>query len=107
MARIINYTSQALIDLADLYTTIAIDSPASALKHCSEFMDALDSLVEFPHRHPVVGTVDDMEVRLLVHQRTVALYTVMQNSVEIFSIVRGGRDFLAQLESLVRRSRKS
>jgi plasmid stabilization system protein ParE len=95
MAYLVNITSRAERDLAELYSQINAESSDAALKWYRGLKDEILSLEEYPLRCPVLGAKG--KLRQLLYGRKPHIYLVIyhvlqrQKRVEVLHIRYGAR----------------
>ena len=95
MAYLVNITSRAQRDLAQLYRQINAENSDAALKWYRGFKEAILSLEEQPGRCPVTPESDKFRHLLYGNKQHIyrAIYRVLekQNQVEVLHIRHGAR----------------
>lgn len=90
MAKII-WSPQSLADLEDIADYIAKDAPHYASSMIENVMQLVENLESFPQIGRRVPEVADENVREIFYKRFRIIYQLMDDSVEILTIVHSSR----------------
>jgi len=87
----VRYARQARQDLVDIWKHIAVDSPATA-DQCLDRIEArckrLTTFPELGPKRPDIGA----DARVLVIERWLAIYRLIEEGVQIVRVIDGARD---------------
>ena len=86
------WTEPAVEDLRELHAYIARDSETYASGFVERITLAADRLGDFPNIGRIVPETNNENVRELLYQRYRVIYRVKGNTIEILSVIHGGRD---------------
>ncbi|HSU69608.1 MAG TPA: type II toxin-antitoxin system RelE/ParE family toxin [Tepidisphaeraceae bacterium] len=89
------YSPRAASELQKIFDYITEHSPANAPGFLRQIIDSIDSLEQFPHRHPVDDLIKSKrgQVRVLVVSPYLILYQIeeTQRAVQLISVRHGAR----------------
>lgn len=88
-------------DLDDIFNYILVDSPRAAEKVLEGIISSLKHLENFPYAGTKLleESLDHFEFRMIVFDPYIAFYRVFENTVIIYRILHGARDYIQILKS--------
>lgn len=91
MARQVEWSDEALADVADIVSYIEQQSPDNARRVLHAINDAALSLVSFPLAHRVVPEWQDQERRETFVHRWRLMYRILPDRIRIVGVIHGSR----------------
>jgi len=88
-------------DLDDIFDYILLDSPHAAGEVLTRIFTSLSYLENFPFAGTklIESTLSHYEFRMIISDPYIAFYRVIENTVFVYRILHGARDFIQILKS--------
>ena len=88
-------------DLDDIFDYILLDSPNAASEVLERIFTSLSHLEKFPFAGTrlIGASLDHYEFRMIISDPYIAFYRVIENTVFVYRILHGARDFIQILKS--------
>jgi len=87
----IEWTEHALEDLNEIYDYIARDSQSYANLFLKKLYNTVQKLKEFPNLGRIVPEINTPSVRELIYQNYRIVYRMVNDLVEIITVLHGSR----------------
>ena len=91
MVREVEWTQEALCDLSDIKSYIAVDSPGNAEAVVRAIERSAAGLLTFTHGHRVIPEFQDDERRETIVHRWRLMYRVLPDRIRIVGVIHGSR----------------
>lgn len=88
----IEWTEPAVKDLDAIYAYISTDSEFYASSFVEKIIEAVGKLKDFPEIGRIVSEADNPNVRELIFQNFRIIYRIINENVQILTVIRGSRD---------------
>lgn len=88
-------------DLDDIFSFILMDNPEAAKEILDPIMTSLKRLEKLPHSGSRVmeESLNHFEFRMIISEPYIAFYRVIGNTVYIYRILHGARDYIQILRN--------
>ncbi|GAE93713.1 plasmid stabilization system protein [Gracilibacillus boraciitolerans JCM 21714] len=88
-------------DLDDIFTYILLDNPEAANEVLDRVMTSLKYLEKFPYAglRVMEERLKHFEFRMVISEPYIAFYRVIENTVYIYRILHGARDYIQILRN--------
>lgn len=88
-------------DFDDIFNYILLDNPEAANEVLERIMTSLKHLEKFPYAGSKVmeGSLNHFEFRMVISEPYIAFYRVIENTVYIYRILHGARDYIQILRN--------
>ena len=87
----VNWTDSALSDVLNITDFIGKDDVEAADAISNKLQNAANSLADFPHKG-TIGRVEDTR-ELVAHPRYILVYAVLEDRVDILSVLHTSRQY--------------
>lgn len=91
------WTQPAVEDLQELHAYIARDSELYASGFVERLISAVEGLEDHPRLGRIVPEANNENIRELFYQHYRIIYRVMNDRIEMLSVIHGARDLGGQL----------
>ena len=88
-------------DLDDIFNYILLDNPEAANEVLDRVMTSLKHLEKFPYAGSKImeDSLSSFEFRMVISEPYIAFYRVIENTVYIYRILHGARDYIQVLRN--------
>jgi toxin ParE1/3/4 len=91
MARLVEWSDDAVMDVEELATYIAASSPQNARSVVRKVREAAENLPNFPYAHRIVPEWQDPDWRETFVYRWRLIYRVLPDRIRIVGVIHGSR----------------